>query len=184
MPLYDNDRLANYPIGKLYDCDSLENHQISKLYDNDRLENHLIYTAEETIFSGVNVETAWTSAGWAGESYTAYSPAYDIDFSYWDTLAITGTVGANKGSGGDYNRTSIVNVECSLDGGSSWQLLVTLFDEYLMWETSRSVNVTVDISNITAKNGKLRMYCKVQNDPTDRTSNGNTYCNDMQCIAM
>ena len=166
---------ASNQVGKLYKGSN----QIGKVYKGSTL----VYQAEETIFSGISVQTAATGDDDPYDSETAYSSVYSIDFSQWDKLTITGIVGCVRTNAGSYNRSHQVALQYSVDGGSTYSNLSTLYDVYVLWDESATVNTTVDISSLTATNGRLRIYCWVRNSNTESTSSGYTYCNTMTCIA-
>ena len=187
MPIYDNDGTTNYEIGKLYDNDGTTDHQIGKVYDNNGTTDYLIYSAEETIFSGVSFNSGATLSGGDGGANmykAAYSSEYSIDFSSWDTLTITGTVGGVRTGGGSYNRGTYVQVQYSTDGGASWSHFTpSLFEAHIMSTESKTVDQIYDVSSLTATNGKIRVYCACQNSNTSETSGGYAYCENLACVA-
>lgn len=152
--------------------------RMDKIYGN----GVLIYQREQTIFSGVNVQSGTTTAGNPYESKNGYSIKYPINFSEFDLLTITGTAGGRRTSNGTYNRYTGVYLEYSMNG-TTWTNLETLYYAYQMGGEGATLAVPVDISTLSGE-GYLRIRCWCRNSNIAETSGGYAYASNMTCTAQ
>lgn len=93
MPIFDNDGVGTYEIGKVWDDDGTAVHQIGKVWDDDGASVHLVYSADLSLFPTQDASISLISAGDTNPQYT---------YANNDTGHIY--LGASSEAGGGYDR--------------------------------------------------------------------------------
>lgn len=147
MPIWDNNGSTNYEVGKLWDNNGSTSSQIGKVYDNNGTTNSLIYSAEETLFSGLSFGTE-SATGW-NETKEANSSTYTA--TGFATMRVTGTVTRTVTSGegtGYYGCQGTVYLQGL--SGSTWVNLATLSNSGFNTTSTSTIDQTVNISGYSS----------------------------------
>lgn len=172
MPIYDYNGTSNTEIGKLYDYNGTSNTQIGKVYDYNGTSNSLIYSAEETLFTGLTQETAIA----AGPNTTQTKTSSEYTNNGFTSLAVTGTVGSTVIGQGTYGYAASVKIQGY--SSSTWTDLKT-YNVGGNNSQSTAATATVNISGYT----KIRVVCSITTANTDAYTSGKCYTTNLQGIA-
>ena len=173
MAIYDNNGSTNYEIGKLYDNNGSTSSQIHVVWDNNGTTNSLIYIGQETLFSGVSLDTGIASG--SNVKKEAFSSEYTNNG--FSSLAVTGTVGAQVIGQGTVGYGAHVFIQ---GYNGSWHNLKD-------WNVGGNSSVSTNAASTVSISGysKIRIYAYINtaNVGSDVATSGKAYTTSLQGIA-
>lgn len=173
MAIYDNNGSTNYEIGKLYDNNGSTSSQIHTVYDNNGTTSSLIYIGQETLFSGVSLDTGIAS----GSNVTKTATSSEYTNNGFSSLAVTGTVGAQVIGQGTHGYGAHVYIQ---GYNGSWHNLKD-------WNVGGNSSVSTNAASTVSISGysKIRIFATITtaNVGSNVATSGKAYTTSLQGIA-